>query len=278
MTVRSPAARVGAWRARLSSTLVWRCALRFVDITGYDRALGLAAQAFVATVPTMVVVSSLSGGTGSALADRVVARFGLSGDTADLVREALRPPADTGVTVWGICLLVVSGVGFTRALQRAFRAAWRVPRSPGWRGWVGGVGGALAVAAVVVAGLGVTALVEGFQGAGPVAFVARAFLSGVLWLVAIRLLLGWSLPWQPFLPGAVVAGAGTAAVWVVSEVWLPRAFISQAGSYGLVGIVVVLISWLILIALLLVCAAVVSAELWHARAAPAAAPGSDPAP
>ncbi|MGY1669052.1 YhjD/YihY/BrkB family envelope integrity protein [Geodermatophilus sp. SYSU D00710] len=271
MTVSSPGHRLASWRSGLSSSLPWRCARRFVGITGYDRALGLAAQAFVATVPTTVVVSSVTEEAGDGLAERVVARFELSGDTADLVREALRPPADTSLTVWGTCLLVVSGIGFTRALQRAFRAAWRIPPSPGWRGWLGGVGGAVAVAAVVVAGIGVAVLVDGFRGAGPAAFAVRACVSGVLWLVATRLLLGWSLPWRPFLPGAVVAGAGTAATWLVSEVWLPQAFITQAGTYGLVGIVVVLISWLILIALLLVVAAVVGAELWHARGDPASA-------
>ena len=254
------------WLRLLSRSLVWRCVRRFVRISGYDRVLGLAAQAFVAAVPTVIVVSSVTDRSAT-VADRLIARFGLSGSTADLVRQAFQPPADTSATVWGACLLVVSGIGFTRALQRAFRAAWDIRPTPGWRAWLSGMSGALALAAAVAAGTALATLVAGFEAAGPVVFALRGLVSGALWLLAIRLLLGWRLPWRPFLPGAVVAGAGTAVTWLVSAVWLPRAFISQADAYGLIGVFVVLISWLILLGLLLVVAAVVSAELWHSGAA-----------
>jgi membrane protein len=263
---------------RLPRSLLRRCVVRFVAINGYDRALGLAAQAFVAAVPTVVVVSSVAEQSTDAFAARMIDWLQLSGITADLVRQAFLPPDATGATVWGACLLVLSGIGFTRALQRAFRAAWSVRRSPGWRAWLGGLGGALVMAALVAAGAALATVVKGFDGAGPVVLVLRAFVTGVLWLLAIRLLLGWSLPWRPYLPGAVLAGAGTAAIWSLSGIWLPRAFISQAAAYGLIGIFVVLISWLILLALLLVVAAVVSAELWQSPSTaeegrPAPAPG-----
>jgi membrane protein len=264
---------------RLFRSLLLRCVVRFVAIDGYDRALGLAAQAFVAAIPTVVVVSSVAEQPTDAFATRMIVWLQLSGATADVVRQAFLPPAATSATVWGACLLVLSGIGFTRALQRAFRAAWSVRQSPGWRAWLGGVGGALVLATAVAAGAALATVIKGFDGTGPVVFVLRAFVTGVLWLLAIRLLLGWSLPWRPYLPGAVVAGAGTAVIWSLSGIWLPRAFSSQAADYGLIGIFVVLISWLILLALMLVVAAVVSAELWQSgstteegRAAPTPGP------
>jgi membrane protein len=265
-------------RSRLARSLMWGCAVRFVAISGYDRALGLAAQAFVAAVPTVIVVSSVTDRSADTLAEQIIDRFQLSGTTATLVRQAFLPPDDTSATIWGACLLVMSGVGFTRALQRAFRAAWGIRQSPGWQAWLGGLGGALVLAATVAAGGALATVVEGFDGAGPVVFVLRGFVTGGLWLLAIRLLLGWSLPWRPYLPGAVVTGAGTAATWLISDIWLPRAFTTRAAAYGLIGIFVVMISWLIVLALLLVLAAVVSAELWYSRStAPggpvAAAPG-----
>lgn len=267
MTVDAPGPRRWAWRAHLTRSLLWRSTARFVAITGYDRALGLAAQAFVAAVPTVIVASAVTDRPADTLAGRIISRFQLSGTTADLVRQAFQPPGDQAATVWGACLLVVSGIGFTRALQRAFRAAWGIRQEPGWRAWVGGMGGALTLAAVIAAGAAASTVVTGFQGAGPAVFAVRAFVFGAAWMLAIRLLLGWSLSWRPFLPGAVVAGAGTAAVWLASTVWFSRALRSDVAAYGLMGIVAVLISWLIVVALLLVVAAVVSAELWHSRAA-----------
>jgi membrane protein len=261
-----PGLRRQVWPTGLSRSLLWRCVVRFGAISGYDRALGLAAQAFIAAIPTVIVAASMTDRSTDAFTDAIIDRLQLSGTAADLVRQAFLPADATSVTVWGACLLIVSGVGFTRALQRAFRAAWGVHPSPGWRAWLGGLGGALVLAAAVAAGGALATVVQGFDGAGPVVFVLRALVTGVLWLLAIRLLLGWSSrPWRRYVPGAVVAGVGTAAIWLAAGIWLPRAFTTQAAAYGLIGIFVVVISWLIVLALLLVVAAVVSAELWHAR-------------
>jgi len=251
----------------LVASLPARCARRFVAITGYDRALGLAAQAFIAAIPTIVVVSSVTDRSGASVADRLVDRFDLTGNTADLVRQAFQPPEDVTATLWSAGLLIVSGIGFTRALQRSFRAAWGLRPTPGWRGWACGMASALALAAAAVAGAAIATLVDGPGAGRPTGLVLRAVVFGMLWLLAIRLLLGWRLPWRPFLPGAVITGCGTALSWWVSEVWLPRAFSSQSETYGLIGVFIVLISWLILMALLLVAAAVISAELWRSRTA-----------
>jgi membrane protein len=264
VTPQLPRLRPQLRRRCLSRSLLWRCAVRFAAISGYDRALGLAAQAFVAAIPTVIVASSMTDRSTDAFPDAIIDRLQLSGATADLVRQAFLPTDATSVTVWGVCLLIVSGVGFTRALQRAFRAAWGVHPSPGWRAWSSGLGGALVMAAAVAAGGALATVVQGFDGADPAVFVLRAFVTGVLWLVAIRLLLGWSLPWRRYAPGAVLAGVGTAVIWWAAGIWLPRALASQAAAYGLIGIFVVMISWLIVLALLLVVAAVVSAELWQA--------------
>jgi hypothetical protein len=185
------------------------------------------------------------------------------------LRRQLRPGCPSRSLLWRCVVRFVGIDGYDRALGLAAQGAW-----------LGGLGGTLVLAATVAAGAALATVVQGFDGAGPLVFLLRALVPGILWLLAIRLLLGWSLPWRPYVPGAVVAGAGTALIWLLSGVCLPRAFIFQAAAYGLIGIVVVLISRLILLALLLVVAAVVSAELWHSRpTAPAgpAVPGCGPA-
>jgi membrane protein len=117
--------RLGALVERHEGTLVMRVFRRMVAINGYDRALALSAQAFVGLVPMLVIVTALvpdpvRTSTGPAL----IAAPGLSGDaaaaTAALVRE---PPGAETITILGGVLLVVSVLGFTRALQRTYLAA-----------------------------------------------------------------------------------------------------------------------------------------------------------
>lgn len=276
MTRAAPTRRAGL-ATRLSVSLPLRCTRRFVAITGYDRALGLAAQAFIAAIPSVVVVTSVTDRSGTSVAERLVDRFGLTGDTAELVREALQAPTDATATLWSAFLLVVSVVGSTRALQRSFRAAWGLRAVAGWRGWVGDMASALALAAAVVTGAAIASLVDGPSPAHFTGLALRGVVFGTMWLLAIRLLLGWRLPWRPFLPGAVITGAGTSLTWLASGLWLPWALSSRAETYGLMGVFVVLITWLLVVALLLVLAAVVSAELWRSRSSSSApAPAGPP--
>ena len=133
-------------------------ARRFIAIDGYDRALALAAKAFVAVVPLVLVLAAWAPAStrqraGTALVDAQ----GLDGATAALVRQLVARPPDASepVTVIGLVLLVFSVLGFARSLQRTFEAAWELPRS-GLRGYGPGLLGAAvfigeAVALIVLA-------------------------------------------------------------------------------------------------------------------------------
>jgi membrane protein len=63
------------------------------------------------------------------------------------------------------------------------------------------------------------------------------------------------------LPGAALTGAGQAGAILVSGLYLPIAISHEAERYGLVGVAIALLSWLVVFGLLLVVSAVLSAEL-----------------
>ena len=104
--------------------------------------------------------------------------------------------------------------------------------------------------------------------------VVRLAMAVLLWWPVQRLLLGGRANWRQLLPGAVVLGAGQVGVMAVSGVYLQWVIEDQAGRYGLIGVAFVLVSWLIVLGLLVVLGAVLSAEMAHDpprlhRAAPA---------
>ena len=62
------------------------------------------------------------------------------------------------------------------------------------------------------------------------------------------------------LPGAAFVGIGQVVVIALSGIYLQPTIESQAQRYGLIGVAFVLVSWLIVLGLLIVLAAVLSAE------------------
>lgn len=247
---------------RLGGWFPARVAARYVAIGGYDRALALATQVFVALVPMLIVVAAaVPGRDRQAAGGFLVDRLQLSGSAAaDLQLLMQRPPGATEpVTLLSAALLVFSAVGFTRTLQRTYQAAWLLP-AQGLRGFVHGLLGATALVVEVVLVLVVGLLVDGFRGAALVTVAVHLVLSVLLWWPVQRLLLGGRVTWRQLLPGAVLSGTGQVIVIILSGAYLQAAIESQAARYGLIGVAFVLVSWMVVLGLLLVLGAALGAE------------------
>src|ERR1700759_1690648 len=117
------------------------CVERFFSVQGLDRAMALAAQAFTTLLPLLVVYGALvPAPNGADFADRVVKQLDLKGASASSVHQAFASKSETvgSVTAIGIVLLVISGLSFTRGLQRLFEGAYRLDKL-GLRGTVPGL-------------------------------------------------------------------------------------------------------------------------------------------
>lgn len=117
---------------------------RFVEIEGFQQATVLAAQAFTSLIPFLVIVTALGPGEGD-LADKIVERFDLGGETERRVRALFNSAGETRSALpWvSVGILVVSATSFSRAMKRTFERAYRV--EPGrlkeaWRAlaWLAG--------------------------------------------------------------------------------------------------------------------------------------------
>jgi membrane protein len=237
---------------------------RFLAIEGAQQAAVLAAQAFTSLIPLMVVAAAFSPGS-TDLADRIVERFGLEGDSADSVHQLFASAGETesAVTWISIVILVLSALSFTRAIQRVFQRAYDRP-SEGLRDQQRGLTWVLCL------GVWVTLLAPLHESledlAGIVFAVLVSTVTGfVLWLGTPMLLLG-ERDWRYLAPGAVVSGLLGAVLSVASSIYVPILMDWSAEKYGLIGIAFALQSWLLAAGFMVVVGAVIGATVVHDRA------------
>jgi membrane protein len=238
---------------------------RFISIEGAQQAIVLAAQAFTSLIPLMVVAAAFSPGNED-LADRIVERFGLKGESAESMQQLFASAGTTQSTItWiSILILLLSALSFTRALQRVFQRAYGRERNmvkDQQRG----------LAWLVCLGIWVTLLSPLHESledlGGIVVAVVVATASGfLLWLGTPMLLLG-EHNWRLLAPGAVVSGVLGALLTVASSIYVPIAMDWSAEKYGLIGIAFALQSWLLVAGFLIVIGAVTGATVVERMAA-----------
>jgi membrane protein len=229
---------------------------------GFDRAMALAAQAFTALFPLLIVVAAAAeAGSGKSLGEQMVARFSLTGEAAASVRRAL-PSAGTvtdSITAISAVILVISALSFARALQRLFERAWllesRGVRDTPWS--------LLWLLGVSLYALG-HVLLHGHIGhdEGLLASVAGGV---VLWTVTPYVILARRLPWRLLFPQAVLAALGLTILRAGSVIYMPRAISSSAEQFGAIGLAFALVSWLFGAALVLTLTAAIGAVAMERR-------------
>lgn len=251
-----------AW-ARIAGTPPVRFALdvleRFAEVGGIERAMILAAQAFAAFIPLLVVVVGLvPGSDAEGFGDRVVERFDLTGEVAASVQELFAPAGAVtgGVTLLSALLLLFSGFTFARRVQGVYQTAWQLPPPAmrhAWRplAWVALLAGYLA-------------LVPALRGLGTGHRVAIAGASFALWLITPAFLLAGRVAWRALVPTAVLTATAMAVMSGASTIYMARAMSEATEQYGPIGSAFAIFSWLVAVGFVIVLGAVVGA-VWRQR-------------
>ncbi|MFF0344687.1 YihY/virulence factor BrkB family protein [Kribbella sp. NPDC004875] len=257
--------RVVRWARQ---NVIGRTVMAALEIRLYDRALTLAGKAFVALVPLLIVLATLLSGSGAlALADWMISKFRLTGASADAVQALFgRPPsASGGLTILSVLTVLVSASSFARSLQRTYEAAWRLP-ARGLRGTLHGIQGAILVLVLLSAVAYLASLADKLPGGVVVSLVAETCVAFPGWWLASWLMLSRRITWRLLLPGAIASALGQTLVGQAGSYYVPRLIDQNAERYGVIGVAIALISWLVVLALLIVASAVVGAELGAALA------------
>lgn len=261
-----PADRTDALTAlsqRVRDSLVGRSIIRFVMIEGFDRCIVISAQAFTALIPLFIVVASAApAGEEDVISKGLIDRFALTGESADAVEQLFATPAGatSGVTAFSALLLVYSGVAFTRRLQRMYRAAFEQEKTALRSALYATLGLAALVLEAVVA-YGIRAIFEKFPLDWLWAIPISLATGLVLWTSIPYLLLDRQVHWRRLL---VVGGTSAVAMTVftiATPIYMPELMTQATDQFGLFGITITMIGWLLAVAFVLVAATVVGAEV-----------------
>lgn len=249
-------------RERVEDSFPGRCVRSFSRAQGLDRAMVIASQAFTTLLPLMLVFSTfLPVDDPDAVSDGMIRRLGLSGKAADSVEQVFGNADPGSVGVLSIFLLVFSGVSFTRRMQRMFLEVWQLPVIRGPRVSTDAALGLLAMLVEILVLSTLRALVSDLPFDWAFSLLLSMAASLLLWTSIPWLLLGRRTEWRRLLPGGLLTSIGVTLYGVATSLYMPRLFTVYSDRYGLFGVTIALVGWLLCISVIVVSATVVAAEL-----------------
>ncbi|MCC9305745.1 YihY/virulence factor BrkB family protein [Kitasatospora sp. RB6PN24] len=209
------------------------------------RSLAFAALFFLTLVPLLMVIAAASPARGNGIADWITDALGLSarGSHAVSTLFSSRGQILSTTTAFGLTALAVFGISLTSAIQVAYERIWHLRAGSWHQVWrqalaLGGVTAYLVIAAW-------SGVPWHHTAAQPALRVLASLAGGLLlfwWLP--RLLLGTRVPWRRLLPGAVATVVALVGLRYFSQLVFAPLLVSNAVSYGTVGTVLVVESWL----------------------------------
>jgi membrane protein len=240
-------------RAVLQATeRVWHD-LRFRDLyrSGKEfelmhRALGFAALALLTVIPLLLVVAATNPAPDNGLAGWVVYGMGLNGSSADAATDLFSAPARVLGTTSALSavLLAVAGVSFAGSVQAGFEKIWGLPVGPWHKIWRQAVWLTALVAYIYAAATVGTVTHSGLaEAAGRVAVAVVLGVAFFWW--GLRFLVGGRVSYLGALPGAVATLLCLAGLRVFSGFVFDPLIARNAVSYGALGTVLIVQSWLI---------------------------------
>ena len=210
------------------------------------RALGFAALAILTVIPLLILVAAASPAPHRGLAAWVIYGMGLTGSSADAVTRLFSAPARVlGTTsVFSAVLLAVAGVSFAGSVQAGFERIWGLPAGPWHKIWRQAAWSAALVAyiyAEATVGLVTHRGLAETLGRGAVAVLLGIafFWWGLCFLV------GGRVSYLAAMPGAVATMVCLGGLRVFSGLVFQPLIVRNAVSYGALGTVLIVQSWLI---------------------------------
>jgi membrane protein len=211
------------------------------------RAMGFSARAILTVIPLLIAVAAAATPIPRrGLAVWVIYGMGLTGPSADAVTRLFTAPARVLGTMcaFSTVLLAVAGLSFAGSLQAGFERIWSLPAGPRRKIWRLAAWLVALIAYVYVAATAGTARHGGLaETAGRVALAVVLGIAFFWW--GPRFLTGGRVSYLAALPGAVVTLACLGALRLFSGLVFQPLIAKNAVSYGAVGTVLIMVSWLI---------------------------------
>jgi len=211
-----------------------------------ERSMGFAALAMLTVFPLLVIVAAASAATHHGVAVWVVYGMGLTGSSARAVVQLFSAPAKvlSTTSVFSLLLLGVFGVAFAGNVQNGFERIWNLPAGPWHKIWRQAVWVIVLIAYIYAA-----ATVGTVTRHTPVEALSQVLVATVLGIIffwwGLRFLVGGRVSYLAATPGAVATVAFLAGLRVFSALVFEPLIVSNAVTYGALGTVLIVQSWLI---------------------------------
>jgi membrane protein len=246
-------------RVTSTVTVVRSIITGLVRIELIDRSMAIAAQAMLALVPLLVVLTAF---LPPEITDLALERFrdltGIGEGGKELVQtsvDADQVRAQVGAI--GLLITLLSATSFARAVQRMYERVWDQPHIGGLGGirrsslWM--FGWLITLETLTALGFVLTKVTD-FDA---LRFVLQGAAAGMIWWWTSRVLLFGRVPWRTLLLGGLLTGYALVGYSWGSALVMPAYVASSAAAFGTLGLILALTTWLVGFAGLLVVAAVV---------------------
>jgi len=216
------------------------------DLELLHRAMGFSALGIVTMLPLLILVADATPSQHVGFAQWLVDGMGLSGRPAEDVQRLFSTQSRSlGTTsVASLVLVWLFGLSFAASVQTGYERVWDLPSGPWHKVW-------RQACWLVLMTVYLDAEAQGWHLLGTTSLLnATRFTVTVVSGVAFfwwgqRFLLGGRVPWRRLLPGAFATVAGLAGLRGFSVLVFSPLLISNAVTYGAVGVMLVVQSWLI---------------------------------
>ncbi|MFF4243507.1 ribonuclease BN [Streptomyces sp. NPDC001822] len=205
-----------------------------------QRALSFAALGFLTLIPLLIIVSAADR-HGQGFAQWLGQALGVSAASRKHVEKLFALPGQAlqTTTAFGLAALAAFGLSFGSAVQTGYEKVWDLVPARWWAtwrhlAWLGVFAGYIFVSAT-------TQLLH----RPPLGGVLASGSAVLFFWWSQRLLLGGRIPWAALLPGAVLTVIGLLGLRVFSRIVFTPLIASSTASYGPVGTVLILQSWLV---------------------------------
>jgi YihY family inner membrane protein len=255
---------------------------KYGEDNGRRVAAAIAFYGFFSIFPLLLVLVSVLGLVlhgDDALRHRILntalAQFPVIGPD---IQENVGAATGSAVTVLvGVVAALWAGTAAFTTLQLALDQVWGVPwdkRRKQVARQLRSVFGVVLVGAGLVGVTIVTSVLAGVR--GPFGIVGRVLLAAatvlvvtVLFAAVFRWLTSADVTWRAVLPGSLLAGIGWVLLGAVGGIYITRVVQGASDTYGVFAVVIGLLSWLLLLAQLVVYSAelnvVLSQGCWPRR-------------
>jgi YihY family inner membrane protein len=241
---------------------------KYGEDNGRRVAAAIAFYGFFSIFPLMLVLVSVLGlvlhdneDLRTRILDTALAQFPVIGPD---IQENVGAATGSFVTVVvGVLAALWAGTAAFTTLQVALDQVWGVPLGDRRKQMARRVRSILAVVLIGVGLIGVTVVSSALAGVrGPFTIVGRILLIVLTAAVVATLFAGlfrWltsaDVSWRSVLPGAVLAGIGWVLLGAVGGIYITRVVQGASDTYGVFQVVIGLLSWLLLLAQLVIYAA-----------------------